>query len=193
MNLSQKKNLGEMVMRTLFVAAVISLAGSFVSAQEETLPKPSKEHELLKKNLGTRTGQMKMWVQGPDSDPVAMPFTETSAEILNGFWVETKFESGPYQGRGMTGFDPIKKKYIGTWTNNMSPSISVMEGTYDETSHELTMAFRDYDEMTGKLADMKSVTSFVPGKPETMTMYKKDAETGKFFAAFVMTYDAKKE
>lgn len=180
-------------MRTLCVAVVISIAGSFVMAQEGALPKPSKEHEFLKKNLGDRTGQMKMWVQGPDSDPLVMPFKETNTAILNGFWVETKFETGPYHGRGMSGFDPIKKKYIGTWTNNMSPSISVMEGTFDEESNELTMEFRDYDEMTGKLTDMKSVTSFVPGKPETMTMYKRDAKTKKFVVGFVMTYDAKKE
>ena len=49
----------------------------------------------------------------------------------------------------------------------MSPHMSVMEGTFDEKSNELTMEFRDYDAMTGKLTDMKAVTSFAPGKPET--------------------------
>ena len=182
-----------MIMKTLCIVVAISLTGSLALAQKPTLPQPSKELELLKTSLGTRTGQMKMWVRGPDSDPIVMSFTETNTAILNGFWVETKFESGPYKGRGMTGYDPKKKKYVGTWTNNMAPHMSVMEGTYNEKSNELTMTFKDYDVISGKLTDMKSVTSFVPGKPETMTMYKKDAKTGKFVTSFVMAYDAKKE
>jgi hypothetical protein len=181
------------MMRIFCIAAVMAITSSFVFSQEEGLPQPSKEHELLKANLGTRTGQMKMWIRGQDAAPLVMPFTETNTSILNGFWVETKFKAGPYMGRGMSGFDPIKKKYVGTWTNNMAPYMSVMEGTYDEKSKEITMEFRDYDAVSGKLTDMKSVTSLAPGKPETMTMYKKDAKTQKFITAFVMTYDAEKK
>ena len=182
-------------MRAFCIAIVLSMTSPLAFSQDasEALPKPTKEHELLMKNLGPRTGQMKMWVQGPDADPIVMPFKETNKAILNGFWVETHFETGPYQGHGMSGFDPIKKKYIGTWSNNMSPSMSVMEGTYEESKNELTMVFRDYDEATGKLTDMKTVTADPPGKPETMTMYKKDANSGKWIVSFVMTYDPVKK
>ena len=179
-------------MRAICIATVMLLTSPIAAAQDAA-PKPTKEHELLAKNVGTRTGTMKMWVQGPDVAPMEMPFKETNTSIMNGFWVETKFESGPYKGRGMSGYDPIKQKYIGTWTNNMAPHMSVMEGTYDETANEVTMVFKDYDTMTGKLTDMKSVTSNAPGKAETMTMYKKDAKSGKWVTVFVMTYDAKEK
>ncbi len=178
-------------MRMLCIATLILLASPLASAQEA--PKPSPEHELLAQNLGTRTGTMKMWMQGPDSPPIEVPFKETNTSILNGFWVETQFESGPYQGRGISGYDPKKKKYVGTWTQNMSPHLGVMEGTYDEKKHELTMTFKDYDLMSGELMDHKTVTSFAPGKPETMTMYKKDAKSGQWVTSFVMTYEAKEK
>ena len=176
-------------MRTLCISALILLASPLALAQEAA--KPSPEHELLAKNLGTRTGTMKMWIQGPDAAPIEVPFKETNTSILNGFWVETQFESGPYKGRGMSGYDPKKNKYVGTWAQNMSPHLGVMEGTYDEQKHELTMTFKDYDLTTGQLLDHKTVSSFVPGKPETMTMYIKDAKSGQWTTSFVMTYDSK--
>ena len=176
-------------MKTFWIAAVVLLTSPLGLAQDGGMPKPTKEHKLLAKNLGTRTGTMKMWVQGPEAAPMETPFKETNTSIHNGFWVESKFEAGPYKGRGMSGYDPIKKKYIGTWINNMSPHLSVFEGTYDETANELTMAFQDYDAMTGKLTDMKSVTSLAPDKPETMTMYKKDAKSGNWVMVFIMTYN----
>lgn len=174
--------------QTTYIAAAMLLTVTTASAQPAA-PQPGKEHELLQKNLGERTGQMKVWVQGPDSEPVMIPFKEVNTSIHDGFWVETKFESGPYQGRGMYGYDPKKKKYIGTWTSNMTPHLSVMEGTFDEKASALTMTFQDYDEQTGLLTDMKSVTVAPQDQPETMTMYKKDAKSGKFVKSFVLIYD----
>ena len=172
-------------MRAFCTASLILIALPLASAQET--PKPSPEHELLAQNLGTRTGMMKMWTQ-PEAAPIEVPFKETSKSILNGFWVESEFESGPYKGRAMSGYDPKKKMYIGTWANNLGPHLALMEGTYDEQKHELTMTFKDYDAVSGQLTDHKSVTSNPPGKPETMTMYKKDAK-GEWVTSFVMTYD----
>lgn len=176
-------------MKSVSVFGVMLFICTMAVGQEG--PKPTKEHEFLKKNLGTRTGTMKIFVGGPDAKPLEMPFKETNTSIHNGFWVQSEFESGPYKGRGMNGFNPVTKKYIGTWTSNMTPHMSVMEGTYDESAHELTMTFRDYDEATGKLTDHRAVGQDAPGKPEVFTMYKKDAKSGKWVKSFILEYAAK--
>ncbi|QEF98424.1 hypothetical protein Mal15_24760 [Stieleria maiorica] len=179
-------------MKVLVLMAAFCLTASLALAQDEASA-PSEEHAYLAKTVGTRTGTMKVWPQGPDGDAMEIPFTETNTAILGGNWVESKFESGPYKGRGMSGYDPIKKKYIGTWANNMSPYLAVMEGTYDEAKHELTMVFDDIDPMTNEPVKMKSVISDAPGKPSTMTMYQKKKESDAWAKTFVLTYQAKQK
>ena len=182
-------------MRMLTLAVMILVTGPSMMASrvmaQGGASKPTKEHEYLAKDLGTRTGTMKVWPQGPDAASMEISFSETNTSLLGGFWVESKLDAGPYKGHGMMGYDPVKKKYLGTWMNNMFPHLNVMEGTYDEAAHELTMTFDDYDAMTQKPTTMKSVTSDAPGKDSTMTMYKKDAGTGKWIKSFVMTYETK--
>ncbi|WP_197455321.1 DUF1579 family protein [Stieleria neptunia] len=178
-------------MRSLVFVALICMTSPTVLAQEA--PTPSKEHAYLAKIAGARGGTMKVWPQGPAGNAMEFPFTETNTVILGGNWVQSEFQAGPYKGRGMSGYDPIKKKYIGTWANNMSPYLAVMEGTYDESKHELTMIFDDIDPATNQPEKMKSVLTDVPGEPSTMTMYKKDDATDDWVKSFVLTYEMKQK
>ena len=116
-------------MRSLLLMVLICVVSPTLRAQDAA-PSASKEHAYLAKIAGTRSGTMKVWPQGPTSDAMEFPFTETNTVILGGNWVETEFQAGPYKGHGMNGYDPIKKKYIGTWANNMSPYLAVMEGRH---------------------------------------------------------------
>ena len=43
-----------------------------------------------------------------------------------------------FEGRGQFGYDPAKKKYVGTWIDSMSPTLRVLEGTYDAKTKTLT-------------------------------------------------------
>lgn len=182
-------------MKTMTTALIALVCGTIAVAQPPAAPpdpQPGKEHQYLQKNLGPRTGTMKIFLGGPDDPPIEAPFRENNKVLLNGFWVESDFESGPYKGRGTYGFDPNTKKYVGTWISNQTPHMSIMRGTYNADKHELTMTFKDYDHATGALTDHKSVTSDAPGKPETFTMYKKDAKSKKWVKVFILDYAPKK-
>lgn len=166
------------------------LVSSSAYSQEPAAVSPGKEHKLLHRCLGERTGMMKMWPAGPDSDPIMMPVKETNTSLHNGLWVRSVFECGPYRGSGVMGYDPDEKQYVGNWINNMTAEMSIMKGTYNEAKHELTMTFRGRAS-SGKMADMKSVTEFVPGKPERFIMMEK-SDAGKWQTAFEVTYEDKK-
>ena len=56
-------------------------------------------------------------------------------------------------------YDPHKQKYVGTWIDNMNPSMSVMEGEFDENKKEMVMVFEGIDPNTGKTEKMKSVST----------------------------------
>lgn len=166
------------------------LASTTVVAQEPAAVSPGDEHKLLQRNLGERTGMMKMWPAGPDSEPMMIPVKETNTSLHNGLWVRSVFECGPYIGSGVLGYDPQKKKYVGNWINNTTAEMSVMKGTYDKAKHELTMTFRGKNNM-GKMTDMKSVSRSEPGKPEQFIMMEK-TDAGKWQTSFEVTYEEKK-
>ena len=93
-------------------------------------PKPTKEHEMLKSRVGTWDATIKMTGMpegGGDSKGTSV------MSMVGDFWIAEEFNAtfmgAPFKGRGCTGFDPDKKKWVGTWIDSMMPQLTVMEGT----------------------------------------------------------------
>jgi hypothetical protein len=170
-------------MRLFFSLVAVVLAGS-AFAQE--MPKPGKEHELLKKMEGTWDVTTKMGGQESKG-------TATYKMDLGGFWLLSTFEGefggAKFSGKGTDGYCPIKKKYTATWTDSMSPSMVVLEGTYDEKAKTLTLTGEGPDMMTGKMAKYKSVTTLTDADSMVFSMYMGDAKE----PAFVMNYKRAKK
>lgn len=124
-------------MRSRFVlTALACLMTCIVSrgfAQEPA--KPGPEHEVLKQLEGTWDVMME-----GESTPGG---TSKFKVRLGGFWVvndfEGSFQGATFEGHGMNGYDPIKKKYVNIWTDSMSPTPLIMEGDYDKTTKKLTL------------------------------------------------------
>ena len=93
------------------------------AAPEMAMPKPGPEHAMLMKSVGT--WDAKVHSMGQESKGVQV----TSA--LGQFFVvdEFKGEFGgmPFAGRGINGYDPIKKQFVSMWADSMSPSPTVAE------------------------------------------------------------------
>lgn len=167
----------------LFLSLVAVVWAGSVLAQE--MPKPGKEHEFLKKVEGTWEVTTKMGGQESKG-------TATYKMDLGGFWLTSTFEGEAFgtkfSGKGVEGYCPIKKKYTTTWTDSMSPSMVVMEGTYDEKTKTMTQTGDGPDMMSGKMAKYKSVTEYPDADTMKFSMYMGDEKE----PAFVMTYKRKK-
>ena len=105
------------------------------------LPTPQKEHEWLKQLAGEwqYEGECTM---APGQPPVKTTGTETGRP-LGGFWVMTE-NKGEVMGMTMTGimtlgYDPEKKKYVGTWIDSMSNHLWRYEGELDPSGKKLTL------------------------------------------------------
>ena len=148
---------------------------------------PTEQHKMLTKHVGDRSGTMAVFMAGPDADPTEMPFKETNTAILNGLWVKTTFEAGPYTGFGLTGYDPMKKKFVGTWSDNMSPHLSLMEGEFDKETEMMTMAFEAFDAGSGKVVKHRATTKYKSDKAVSMTMHVQ-REKDKWTKTFTLKY-----
>jgi hypothetical protein len=177
--------------RTLVLCVAASLAGVAGWAQEGMpLPKPGPEHELLKKDVGTWDATVEMMM------PPAPPSkgTETATLGPGGLWLITDFKSemmgAPFTGHGVTGWDPAKKKYVGTWVDSMSTSISATESTYDAASKTAT-GMLEAPGPDGAPMKLKAVTEYKDDDTRVFTMYVKGPD-GKEAPTMRITYKRRK-
>src|SRR5262249_32965694 len=89
----------------LIVAALIGEA----TAQEAgfPVPKPTKEHDRLQKELGTWDATVKSW-QDPKAAPTVSKGTETNTMLPGGLWLLSEFKGEfggmEFHGRGQTSY-----------------------------------------------------------------------------------------
>jgi hypothetical protein len=189
------------VLCVLGIAAVAAavLVGS-TSAQEKKndvppqgqgmpMPKPGPEHEILKKDVGAwdATVESKM---DPSGKPNVSKGVETNTLLGDGLWMIQDFKADlmgtPFQGHGITGYDPSKKKYVGTWVDSMSAGLSKTEGTYDPKTKTMT-TWVEGPGPDGTMMKMRSTSEWKDANTRVFTMYS-PAGQGEEFAMLKITY-----
>jgi hypothetical protein len=157
-------------------------------------PRPGPEHELLKMQEGVWDATIEVKAT-PDSAPAASRGIETNTLSCGGLWLVSDFKGQlgpvPFQGHGVTGYDPLKKKYVGTWVDSMSSHIAPLEGTHDKDAKTVTFSSEMRDP-TGKVEKWKSVTELKDKDTRVWTAHFKDPVTGKEYPALKITYKRRK-
>jgi hypothetical protein len=136
-------------------------------AQEEkqdwSPPKPTAQHKLLQKDAGTWDAIVKVYPM-EDADPIESKGVEKNELLKGGMWLTSHFDGEaagtPFSGVGTTGYDPIEKKYVGTWVDSMTPHLLVWKGDYDEKTKTLTAVGESRDPYMGKPYKTKLVTHY---------------------------------
>jgi hypothetical protein len=158
--------------------ACLSLAwflAAFAVAQEPSKPLP--EHKILASDEGTWDATIRMYAGGPDAEPSVSKGSEVNEVLPGGLWVLSKFEGEfggmKFHGRGQFGFDPVKKKYVGTWLDSMSTVLSVLEGDYDAKTKTMTYVGDGYDPEHKAKFSQKMVTTMKDDGTRVFTLYMK--------------------
>lgn len=148
-----------------------TLAFATVRAQDEMppMPKPGPEHAKLLEGVGEWEGKLTSYMMGGEA---VMEATE-KVTALGGFWALSRFEcdfmGAPYVGTGCVGYDSKKGKYVGTWIDNMSDYLAVMEG--QEEGDALVMRW--------EAPSMAGDGALAPHRSETVT--DGDSYTSTFY------------
>jgi uncharacterized protein DUF1579 len=136
--------------------------------------KPGPEHEALKKMAGTWDATVEMLHPGATPEKG----TETNKLLGDGLWVVSDFKSmmgqQPFEGHGVWGYDPAKKKYVGTWVDSMTSALTTSEGTYDPATKTET-SWMDTVGHDGKPTKMKATTEWKDDDTRVFTMYMGEA------------------
>jgi len=103
---------------------------------------PQREHQWLQKLVGEWTCEAEMKMK-PDEPAVKSHATET-VRSLGGLWILAE-GSGEMPGCGLAttimtlGYDPQKKRYVGTWVGSMMTQMWVDDGALDPSGTVLAL------------------------------------------------------
>jgi hypothetical protein len=170
----------------LYVRAL--LAGVFLlilvaSAQAQGLPQPGKEHDHLKRLVGT-------W----DAESGSGTGTMTYTMGLGGMWLigdfEGEFGSMTFEGKGLDTYDPATKKYRSVWVDSFSTAPRIMEGNFDKDNKIMTLS-GEGPGPDGEPAKFKSITEIKDADTVSFSLIMADKD-GKDLPMVTITYKRKK-
>lgn len=114
--------------------------------------KVTDNHKLLTSLDGTWNYTVKMWMD-PSGKPQESKGVATRKSIMGGRFVvmdvngkfqmpgaDGKMKEMEFKGQGIEGYDNAKKKFVGTWMDNMGTGIMNSEGDYDPATKTFTFA-----------------------------------------------------
>jgi hypothetical protein len=163
--------------RTLACLVASFLGASAIAQEPPAAPKPTAEHQILAADAGTWDATIKSYMGGPGSEPVISRGTEVYEVMSGGLWVLSRFEGsfGPakFEGRGQFGYDTVKKKFVGTWIDSMSPTLSVLEGSYDAKTKTMSYVGDGYDPEHKAKYTQRMVTTTKDDGTRIFTLYMK--------------------
>lgn len=197
-----------MRLRVPLLVLLISLLNLAAIAQEtQTAPAPDEKammeawmkastpgdaHKKLESLVGTFNVKVKTWMKPGDPAAESSGVSEHKW-VLGNRWVEQRFEGSflgmPFSGIGYTGYDNIKKAYVGTWMDNMSTAMMLSTGSGDDKS--MTFKGTMADPMSGKDMPIEEKITITDKDTFTMEMWAPDP-SGKMFKNMEILYERKK-
>ena len=116
------------------------------------LSKMNENHKLLSSLDGNWTYTIKMWMNpDPNAKPQESKGTATRKSVMGGRYVmmdvsgkfqmpgeDGKMKEVQFKGMGLEGYDNVKKKFVGSWIDNMGTGIMFSEGDYDAATKTFT-------------------------------------------------------
>ncbi len=144
---------------------------------------PGPEHARLAKSAGKWKLKVTSYMD-PSAPPMVSESTSERRMIMGGRYLEDVTTGDmmgmKFEGRGITGFDNVDRKYHGSWIDNFGTGVMPMTGTCDEAKHTCTFTGDMNDPMTGKLTTMRMTETFVDDD-HTVTMFFGKGPDGKEF------------
>jgi hypothetical protein len=185
---------GAVVMKRFVPLAAVVVVALAAAASAQEMPQPVKEHGWLKQFVGEWEVASEIH-PGPGVDPIKCKGSE-SVKQIGGFWIVSELKSEikdmPMNAVMTVGYDPTKKRYIGSWIDSMSHVLWHYDGSVDDDGKTLTLE-ADGPNMVDptKTSKYRDVTEFKSPDHRVLTSYVQD-DDGKWVAFMTAEFHRKK-
>ena len=157
-------------------------------AQWQKAMTPAEGHKRLEPIVGSFKAKA-TFVMEPGGEAQKSDATSEHRWILDGRFVEQEYNGTtmgmPFQGRGYTGYDNVKKKYVGTWMDSFSTG--VMNFTSTKISPKQITSVAESLDPSGKKMVFDTILSIKDKNRHTYEMWTK-AKNGKKFRTMLIEY-----
>jgi hypothetical protein len=188
----------EKTVTTVTTNTVTTTAAPAMSPEEQVMmgrmkeyTTPNENHKVLESLAGKWNTTAKFWMK-PGGEPEVSSGTSDARMIFGGRFLEQNFTGTvmgqPFEGRGIYGYDNMRKEYTGIWFDNMATGIMSSVGKYDPATKTLS----DEGSMSCPITNethrsYRSVTKIIDANHYTYETYMKD-EKGQEFRSMEITY-----
>ena len=135
----------------------------------------SPQHARLAQQVGVWDAAVE-YVDIRTGKPARTTGTSVQRQPPGSFWLINNFEAtlmgAPFRCMKTTGYDPVKKKLVGTWIDSMTPGMTVLEGSWDKGHKVMTMSGAGMDRQ-GRAAEVRLVTSILSEDQHVSEMFTK--------------------
>ena len=149
------------------------------------LSKLNENHKMLTDSVGTWSYTVKMWMDGDSSKkPEESKGTAVRKSIMEGRFVtmdvtgkmempgaDGQKKEMTFKGMGLEGYDNVKKRFVGTWMDNMGTGIMTSEGDYDPATKSFTYT-GEVEMMPGMKQKIREVVKMVDKDHMTFEWYE---------------------
>ena len=174
------------------VAAVAVLVAGPAFGQAP-MPAPGPEQALFKMDEGVWDATIEL--TPPGIPAMTSTAVETNTVGCGGLCLITDIKGElmqgmAFHGHGLTTWDSVAKKYVGSWTDSMSIGLATAEGTYDAAAKKMTTTMESR-EAGGALVKSRAVSEYPSPDRRVMTMFTAGPD-GKEVQMMRITYTKRK-
>ena len=151
------------------------------------------EHKALDVMVGTWDTKVKYF---PEMGAPAMESSGTAVNewVLGGRWLQQKFEGSmmgaPFSGIGYTGYDNIRKMYVGTWMDSMSTQVMSSTGS-GSSGNTYSFTATMMDPVSGEPTSAEEKVRVIDKDHHVFEMWGPDMD-GHNYKMMEITYTRKK-
>ena len=160
--------------------------------QMAEMGKPNEHHKALAGLEGDWSVENTMQM-APDAPTMKSTGTSHNKMILGGRFLQGDFKGNmmnmPFEGLGLLGYDPMKKKHVSVWADSMSGGVMTSYGECDGSCKTITFKDELDDPMTGKKMPVRYVYTIDSKDKYTMEWY--EMHDGKEFKSMTIVYTRK--
>ena len=150
---------------------------------------PSDGHRRLDRMAGTWRAKTTFFMS-PSEPPQVSEGKSVHRWVVGGRYLEQSYQGTsmgmPFEGLGYTGYDNVKKRYVGTWMDSFSTGLMQSVGVGRPTADKLSFVAESF-EPSGKKIVFETTLKIADGDHHSYEMWTK-APNGKKFRTMLVEY-----
>ena len=178
----------KLVPSALALLALLALGPAFAPLVQEAASPPAAaaDSKALDAWIGTWTAEVEAGGQRSQG-------REVCRRDYGGTWIVSEFEGeifgAPFKGLGLLGYDEVRRAYVSTWIDSVTPSLTVSEGQLSADGKVLKSTATGVDS-EGQPVVTESITTFRDARTRVFELAHVQPD-GSRFTGLKITYTRK--